>query len=208
MSRARTTALAMIVLLAGCHGEQATSPVPVPTKLRISFGIKSFAIGLGGWMRLPMEIVRSTGDSTAAPASVVIVSRNPAVVRIDSGTKVQSIGMGETWIVASLDTAGQTLVDSLSVSVNCTAELVPIVTPQAQTLAVGQSFTPSVKLLTCGGHVTETDTYHWSASDSTIVRVDSLSGTTTGLRPGQANVFVRSASNGSLYGFVSVTVTP
>src|ERR1035437_905276 len=206
MSRVRTIALAMIALLAGCHGEQATSPAPI--KLRLSFGTKPFAIELGEWMRLPIAIVSSAGDSAAAPANVLVVSRNPAVVRIDSGTKVQSIGMGETWIVASLDTAGQTLLDSINVSVACTAELPPVLTPQTQTLAVGESFTPSVTLLTCGGHITRTDTYHWTASDSTIVRVDSLSGTTTGLRPGQAGVFVRSASTGSLYGVVSVTVTP
>jgi hypothetical protein len=167
MSRARNVAAVMIVLLAGCHGERATSPTAVPVTLRLRIGVKSFAIGLGEWMRLPMELVASTGDSTVAPASVVVVSRNPAVVSIDSGTKVQSIGMGETWIVASLDTAGQTLIDSVNVSVDCTAELVPVLTPQTQTLAVGQSFTPSVKLLTCGGHITETDIYRWTASDST-----------------------------------------
>jgi hypothetical protein len=206
MLRARNIALAMIVLLAGCHGDRTTSPAPIT--LRLSFGTKSFAISLGQWMRLTMEIVSSAGDSTVAPASVLLVSRDPAVVRIDSGTKVQSIGMGETWIVASLDTAGQTLIDSLAVSVACTLELTPVVTPQTQTLAIGQSFTPSVKLLTCGGRITRTDTYHWTASDSTIIRVDSLSGTTTGVRPGQAGVFVRSATNGGLYGVVSVTVTP
>jgi hypothetical protein len=198
--------MAVLALLAGCH--DALPPQPrqaAPNVLHLSFGVAPFELGLGAGMRLPIAVVSSRGDTTQAPARLLLVSRNPAVVRIDSGTFLQSTGMGSTWVVASLDTAGQALIDSMSVSVSCTMELTPVLTPATQTLAVGASFTPSIRLFGCGGRLEVTDTFHWSASDSTVVRVDSLGGTTTGLRPGQASVFVRGTRYGVLGG-VSVTV--
>src|SRR5471030_1371267 len=143
-----------IGFLAGCKGDQATQMTQVaPTPLHISFGIKSFGISLGEYMILPaIKIVSATGDTASAPASLVVLSRNSDVVRIDTGNVVRSIGQGSTWIVASVDTAGQSLRDSLNVSVLCTLELVPVYTPPAQTLAVGESFTPSLRATSCGGH--------------------------------------------------------
>jgi hypothetical protein len=175
--------------------------------LSIRFGIPSFNANLGSGIRLPMSIVSSYGDTIPASPRIVLTSRNPAVVRIDSGTFLQSTGMGSTWVVASLDTAGQSLVDSLNVTISCTAELVPVFTPQTQTLAVGASFTPSAKVMGCGGQLTYSDTFTWSASDTTIIRVDSLSGTTTGLRAGSARVLAHGARFGDIGG-VSVTVAP
>jgi hypothetical protein len=204
MLRARAIAATLLALLAGCHGEQPTHAAP--GVLHLSFGVAPFAMELGTGIRLPIIVVSSIGDTTRAPARLLLVSRNTAVVRIDSGTFLQSTGMGSTWIVASLDTAGQSLIDSMSVSVSCSLELTPVLSPQTQTLAVGESFTPSIKLFGCGGQLTVTDTFHWSASDSTVVRVDSLGGTTIGLRPGQASVFVHGTRYGGLLGSVSVTV--
>lgn len=84
-------------------------------------------------------------------------------------------------------------------------ELVPVYTPSTKTLVVGESFTPSLVLFGCGGHLTYSDAFQWSAIDSTIIRVDSLSGTTTGLRPGLALVLATGTRFGPL-GWMSVTV--
>jgi len=178
----------------------------VPVALRLSFGIKSFAIDLGQTMQLAITVVSATGDTTAAPAGLLVVSRDTAVVRIDSDTVVRSTGMGSAWVVASLDTAGQSLRDSLQVWVSCTMELVPVFNPSTKTLAVGESFTPSLVLFGCGEHLTYSDTFQWSASDSTIVRVDATAGTTTGLRSGTARVFAHGTRFGSV-GSMGITVT-
>jgi hypothetical protein len=194
--------------LAGCKGDQTTQTThSAPSVLHLSFGINSFDIGLGGQMTLPpIKVVSASGDTVAAPASLAVVSRNSDVVRIDSGNVVRSIGMGSTWIVASVDTAGQSLRDSLNVSVDCTMELVPMWTPSAKTFAVGESFTPSIVLYGCGGHLTYPDTFQWSASDSTVIRVDASTGTTTGLHAGSARVFAHGARFSSV-GSIGVTVT-
>jgi hypothetical protein len=191
--------------LCACQTDRPTQTKPAALDVRLSFGQNAFAIEMGSWMRLSMKLIGTAGDTTTAPASVVIVSRNPAAIRVDSGTKLQTTAPGSAWIVASFDTAGTTLVDSMSVDVVCTAELVPIFTPPAQTLAVGDSFTPSLKGSTCGGYVIITDTFHWSAGDSTIIRVDSLSGTTTGLRPGQTYLHANGVRLGPING-LTVTV--
>src|ERR1017187_5215944 len=142
MPRARAIAAALLALLAGCRGAQPTQAVP--SVLHLSFVTGPFAMELGTRIRLPIIVVSSIGDTT--PARLVLVSRHTSVVRIDSGTFLQSTGMGSTWFVASLDTAGQALIDSMNVSVSCSLELTPVLTPQTQTLAVGASFTPSIRL--------------------------------------------------------------
>jgi hypothetical protein len=195
-----------IGFLAGCRADQATQAThAVPVALRLSFGIKSFVIDLGQTMQLAIKVVSATGDTTAAPAGLLVVSRDTTVLLIDSGKVVRTIGMGSTWIVASLDTAGQSLRDSLNVSVDCTMELVPVYTPPAQTLAVGESFTPSLRATGCDGHLSYVDIYRWRASDTTIIRVDSLSGMTTGLRPGLALLLATGTRFGPL-GWMNVTV--
>lgn len=200
--RVRVAAALAIGILAGCRGDQTAITQVAPTPLHISFGIKSFGIDLGQYMVLPpIQVVSAKGDSAAAPASLVVVSRNPDIVRIDTSNVVRTVGQGSTWIVASVDTAGQSLRDSLNVVVVCTAELVPVWTPPAKTLAVGESFTPSIVLYGCGGQLTYPDTFTWSASDSTILRVDASTGKTTGLRAGAARVSasgVRFSSVGSI----------
>ncbi|MBI3568577.1 MAG: Ig-like domain-containing protein [Gemmatimonadetes bacterium] len=198
-------ALALLTLLASCRGEAPTPPA-APAVLHLRFAFTSFGMTLGGTLELPIMVVSSAGDIAPAPPRLALVSRDSTVIRIAGGTTIESMRTGSTWLVASLDTAGQRLVDSTDVAVVCTAELVAALTPRSQTLAVGASFTPTIKLYTCGGHLSPTDTFRWSASDGTVVRVDSLSGTTTGLRAGQATVRVQGARYGQLGG-VTVTVT-
>lgn len=205
--RVRVGVAIAIGLLGGCRGDAPQTTQVAPTPLHISFGIKSFAINLGEYMILPpIKLVSANGDTVAAPASLTVVSRNSDVIRIDTGSIVRSIGQGSTWIVASVDTAGQSLRDSLNVSVACTLELTPVWTPSTKTLAVGESFTPSLVLYGCGGHLTYADTFHWSASDNTIIRVDAATGVTTGLRAGTARVFASGVRFGSV-GSMGVTVT-
>lgn len=68
--------------------------------------------------------------------------------------------------------------------------------PAQRTLVVGESFTPTMQFLGCGGTEPLNDVIVWHATDTTIVRVDSLSGRTTGRRVGATDVF----PTGRLYG--------
>jgi hypothetical protein len=67
----------------------------------------------------------------------------------------------------------------------CDAVLVRSYHPVDTTIRVGQGFRPDVNLSTCGGTKPLTDALRYSADDTTILRVDSLSGTMTGRAAGR-----------------------
>jgi hypothetical protein len=73
--------------------------------------------------------------------------------------------------------------------------------PAETTLAVSQQFTPRMNLATCDGGHPVVDTFIWSASDTTIVRVDPGTGVTTGLAQGTTSL----TATGVIYGPLSGT---
>jgi hypothetical protein len=87
----------------------------------------------------------------------------------------------------------------------CDADLGIRLTPVEQTLVVGQSFTPSIALRGCGGTAPLSDVITWTAQDTTIVRIDSRSGQTTALRPGETDLLATGRTYGAV-GEVAVTV--
>jgi hypothetical protein len=89
----------------------------------------------------------------------------------------------------------------------CTDELRVQFTPQEKTLAVGESFAAAVALSTCGGGVQLSDTFTWSATDSTIVMVDAATGRVVALAPGQPYVMAKGEQYGHVGG-IPVTVQP
>jgi uncharacterized protein YjdB len=79
--------------------------------------------------------------------------------------------------------------------------------PGDPSIAVGESFTASVQLSSCGGREHPSDIFTWRARDTTVVTVDSTTGRVTGRAPGQTWV----EATGRTYGFVGgprVTVVP
>jgi len=72
----------------------------------------------------------------------------------------------------------------------CTRELIVALHPRDTTITVGESFTASVGLATCGGRFAVSDTFVWRAQDSLIVAVDSAIGRITGRSPGETWVEV------------------
>jgi hypothetical protein len=196
-----------LLLALGCR--DTTEPVSEtsapPATLTIWPAQTAFAVMLGMQMSLPVRLRAASGDSLPLPPSFTLVSRNPAVVSIDSGTIIQGRAMGSAWLVGSVTVSRRTVADSVAVAVVCTAELRVEITPGAQTLAVGESFTPTVKLTGCGGRLTLSDTVRWSAADSSVARVDAVSARTTGVRAGQTTVYARWDRYGLVAG-VPVTV--
>lgn len=90
----------------------------------------------------------------------------------------------------------------------CTDELGFGVRPSERTLAVGESFTPEARATTCSGRETVDIDWEWSASDTTVVRVDARTGRTVGLRPGEAVVIATESPHGGLDLHVQVRVVP
>ncbi len=80
----------------------------------------------------------------------------------------------------------------------CTMELGIRYVPGDTTIAVGQSFTASVALSSCGGREHPSDVFTWRAQDTTVVTVDSKTGRVTGRAPGETWV----EATGQTYGFV------
>jgi len=80
----------------------------------------------------------------------------------------------------------------------CDADLRISYSPVDTTLRIGQSFRPNVRLTTCGGTEQVTEALRYAADDTTIVRVDSLSGTMTARGVGHTNASVTSANNGTV----------
>lgn len=91
---------------------------------------------------------------------------------------------------------------------DCTDELGINLSPSEKTVSIGQSFTPSLELTTCGGRKRWHPNVVWLTADTGVVRVDSISGRITGRAQGSALVTaVEHASNADFtYGPVLVHV--
>ena len=196
-----------IVVVTGISGCGDSVQPDRPAKLSLLSGAHGIAMMLGDDVRLPVQLTDAAGSSLPLPSDFAIVSRNPAIVEIESTTVVHGNGLGSTWVVGTVASGRDELSDSVSVTVGCTLELQASVTPTQQTLRVGESFTPVAKLLSCGGRLQLTDTLRWSASDAAIVQVDSVTGRTTGRAPGQTVVRF-DARFYHVGAGVTVTVTP
>ncbi len=88
----------------------------------------------------------------------------------------------------------------------CTQEYTTVLGPGDTTIAVGQSFTARGKALTCGGRQQIQTTFVWAATDSGIVRVDSLTGQITGASVGRTSVSGVPRDARQMAGWIWVTV--
>lgn len=79
------------------------------------------------------------------------------------------------------------------------------VVPTSQAVTIGESFTPSAEFRGCRGRKLLDDTITWSATDTTVVRIDSVSGRVTGRAAGVTEVHPRGAKYGPMPP-ISVTV--
>lgn len=84
--------------------------------------------------------------------------------------------------------------------VGCDTDLRAIVTPQQQVMHLADWFTPTIRLLGCGGTKELSDEFTWTGSDSSVLRVDPVTGRTLGISLGSAMVTV----TGKRYGTVAM----
>jgi uncharacterized protein YjdB len=78
----------------------------------------------------------------------------------------------------------------------CTRELSVRVAPEAQTLRVGESFTPTIALTSCGGRERLSDTIAWRTADAAIASVQAATGRVTAVAPGETTITGRAQEYG------------
>ena len=94
--------------------------------------------------------------------------------------------------------------------VECTLEFSVQVTPDEQTIRVGESFVARAEAVTCGGRHRAPHAVGWRTMERQIVSIDQESGRITGLAPGIARVTAHepTVSADWAYDTVRVTVRP
>jgi hypothetical protein len=94
---------------------------------------------------------------------------------------------------------------------DCTDELRINLQPRDPTIAPGESFTAMIELSTCAGRERWRPEVVWRAQDTTVVRVDSLTGRVTGRAIGETQVVPverRAGGGETQHGWILVRVRP
>jgi hypothetical protein len=195
MSVRRFALIATVIALAcGRIGESTAPADRGPASVDLFNGMGGAAMMLGLEIPVPVTVRDSSGQRIATPADFSLVSRSPATISIEGGTRMKSRAMGSTWIIGSLSHNGRVIADSVHFSVSCTLELIVVFTPAPFTLGVGESGHASLKLITCGGQIEHSGPWIWSSQHPAIAAVDSLTGRVTGLSVGQTSLTARDAA--------------
>lgn len=190
----------------------AEQPRPTPTlpnPFKLAFA-PAYARGVIILPKTPFKpqllFISDVGDTVPATGPVSFTSRSPDIVTVDSTGTITAQAVGEAWIIASVTAMNQIMRDSLHVLVRCTLELSADFNPPNPILRVGDSFVPQVELWTCQRLVRIEDRIWWRSHHSDgIVQVDSATGRTTALAPGQAFVLAM-GSRGNAWAALPVLV--
>lgn len=155
---------------------------------------------LGDTIRLVASGVDANGHHGPA-LEVTWMSEHDAVATVDSSGLVTAVRTGSTDVFA---TTGE-LRDSAGVTVAQLATEVRV-TPEADTLAVGDTLRLSAVALDGNGHEVEDTDYVWSTTNPAAVTVDD-SGLVTALGPGTGNIRAQATRAGANYvGTATITV--
>ena len=155
---------------------------------------------LGDTIRLAATGVDANGHPGPAMA-VTWVSQHDAVATVDSRGLVTAVRTGSTDVFA---TAAE-LLDSAGVTVAQLATEVSV-TPEADTLAVGDMLRLSAVALDANGYEVDDTDYLWSTSNPTAVTVDDT-GLVTAVGPGTGDIRARATRAGANYvGTATITV--
>lgn len=214
-------AMCMVMVMGACEQPlqsfatpSSDRPTPVPilsAPMRLAFA-QSYARGiilhLSTSVTPQLVVITDRGDSISPAGRLSFVSRNPEVISVDTSGTMTAVKLGSAWVVASLAPFDQLLRDSVLVNVRCTLELSIEYEPPNAVLRVGESFIPALNLWTCRHLLKIEDSFWWRPYFPTdVVQVDSATGKTTALRPGQAWL-IAIGRRGNGYPALPVTVTP
>ena len=91
---------------------------------------------------------------------------------------------------------------------SCGDDLLSRVDPRSRALRVGESYVAVASAWGCGGTKRLTDEWRYFAVDTTVLRVDALTGRVTARAPGATDVGARGQVYGDAPNRSRVTVTP
>jgi hypothetical protein len=206
MGPSRTArAAAAALLLFSCSSPDRIGPQET-YRLSVSVGLATeITAAVGSSLQLETRVLSPSGDTTSFVNAFAFVSRDTGVAMVDATGLASVAGMGTTYIVASAPGFDNVLPDSIKVTGICTAELRWTFAPAQPSIAVGETFTPSITLTSCGGYVTLLDDFSWSVNDPTIVSVNAATGATVGLKAG-TTYLIAQGRNYAITATLNVTV--
>ena len=201
----------VLFALAACSPAVEPGQPPEVPDYRIVFTSPSdpaLHVMLGGSGQVRARVIDRRNHQVTPDEGPTFRSTNSATLTIDAAGHFAAVGWGTgpASIVAEARVGSMNLTTTIGVQVACTAELRVSLNPSSISLGVGEKFTPTMALSTCGGQVPVSTTVTWSASDAGILSVDPASGETTALKSGSASVRGHSAMHHAIVGVIPVTV--
>ena len=91
---------------------------------------------------------------------------------------------------------------------SCSGVVAVVVTPDRTVVRVGDTITLNANFASpeCVGAGLTTEQWRWSSSNTSIARIDSLSGVAEGVGPGEATIYVHHAQNSEVVSSTGLTV--
>jgi hypothetical protein len=207
MGRATARALGMAVVTASFRGQSGNAQVTVTdaTLRALEATPSAFTLPLGSSQAVTLNGRFSDGRSQDLTSQATWRSGTPGVASVTDAGVVTAVGQGLSVITASVGAISTTS------SVTCTAPQLRMirVAPQPASVALGLT-TP----LTATGVFTDlttrdlTQAVTWSSGDAGVALVSNLAGENGLVQPVSEGTAVITASNGTLSGSTTLTVTP
>ncbi|WP_420634363.1 Ig-like domain-containing protein [Candidatus Palauibacter sp.] len=209
-SRIRLPCIAVLALAAACGGDDESSPlVPQPsTPATITLSPATATLtSLGETVELTAT-VRDRDGASLTGVTIRWASSDVAVATVTDEGLVTAVRNG----VAAVTASAGGVTGNAAVTVEQRAAAV-IVTPAADTLAVGDTLRLSAVATDGNGHPVATAQFAWSSDDTTVARVDST-GLVTAAGSGMTTIAVSAGSASASAAITveqevsAVTVTP
>ena len=193
-----SVALAALPLTNGCgDGADPAEPEPArPTTVTVTPATAELT-ALGASVQLSARVLDQNGQAMAG-TNVTWVSSDAAVATVSSNGLVMAVGIGGAAITAMAGAASGEAVVTVMQSASSI-----VVSPPADTVAVGDTLRLVVEAFDQNEHRVEGVEFTWSSSDSSVATVDG-SGLVRGVTEGVASV---TASAASAQGTARITVT-
>lgn len=199
------------LILAGCNATLEPGEAPPKPEFRIEFD-SPYRSGLhtmlGGSGQVGARVYDRRDRAVLADEGPTFHSTNSATLTVDAAGNYTSVGWatGPAQIVAEARVGSVSLTKAIAVSVSCTTEIRISLNPTSFSLSVGERFTPSMSLSSCGGQLPVSTTITWSASDPSVLSVNAATGETTAVKAGSAYVQGAAENPRGVVGSIPITV--
>ena len=210
----RNKALAALSLGAlaalGACGDDVTVPAPVNPPVAVTISPSNANVNVGSFVDLAVAITGGTTTPTLATCSTSNAAVATAAVQGGNACRVTGVSTGAVSITAATS-AGQTAGASVTVNAPVPAISGIAISPAAQNLQVGGTFTITANPTTQAPGATIARNF--VSSNSAVATVNATTGVVTAVAPGQTTITVTLTGTGTgltaanVTGQVAVTVT-